>query len=80
MPQPIDAETAMAGRAKQADFEKTEGFKTKAKFGYKIEAKNSELKNVFGYDRADSYGMDCMRMQGAMVIFAANIKRILRLN
>lgn len=65
---------------KQADFEKTEGFKTKAKVGYKIEAKNSELKNVFGYDRADSYGMDCMRMQGAMVIFAANIKRILRLN
>ncbi|WP_353938212.1 transposase [Bacteroides acidifaciens] len=46
----------------------------------KIEAKNSELKNVFGYDRADSYGMDCMHMQGAMVIFAANIKRILRLS
>lgn len=64
----------------QADFEKTEEFKTKAKVRYKIEAKNSELKNVFGYDRADSYGMDCMRMQGAMVIFAANIKRILRLS
>lgn len=64
----------------QADFEKTEEFRTKAKVRYKIEAKNSELKNVFGYDRADSYGMDCMRMQGAMVIFAANIKRILRLS
>lgn len=63
----------------QADFEKTDGFKIKAKVRYKIEAKNSELKNVFGYDRADSYGIDCMRMQGAMVIFAANIKRILRL-
>ena len=36
-------------------------------------------KNVFGYDRADSYGIDCRRMQGAMAIFAANIKRILRL-
>lgn len=65
---------------KQADFEKTEEFKTKAKVRYKIEAKNSELKNVLGYGRADSYGLDCMRMQGAMVIFAANIKRILRLS
>lgn len=64
----------------QADFEKTVEFKTKAKVRYKIEAKNSELKNVFGYDRADSYGMGCMHMQGAMVIFAANIKRILRLS
>ena len=64
----------------QADFEKTEEFRTKAKVRYKIEAKNSELKNELGYDRADSYGIDCMRMQGAMVIFAANIKRILRLS
>ncbi|WP_165157690.1 IS1182 family transposase [Parabacteroides sp. ZJ-118] len=64
----------------QVDFEKTEEFRTKAKVRYKIEAKNSELKNVFGYNRADSYGIDCMRMQGAMVIFAANIKRILRLS
>lgn len=64
----------------QADFEKTEEFKAKAKVRYKIEAKNSELKNLFGYDRADSYGLDCMRMQGAMAIFAANIKRILRLS
>ena len=65
---------------RQADFEKTEEFKEKAKVRYKIEAKNAELKNVFGYDRADSYGLDCMRIQGAMAIFAANIKRILRLS
>lgn len=64
----------------QADFEKSEAFKTKAKVRYKIEAKNAELKHVFGYDRADSYGIDCMRMQGALVIFAANIRRILRLS
>lgn len=63
----------------QADFEKTERFREKARVRYKIEAKNAELKNVFGYGRADSYGIDCMRMQGAMAIFAANIKRILRL-
>lgn len=64
----------------QSDFERTEEFNAKAKVRYKIEAKNAELKNVFGYDRADPYGLDCMRMQGAMVIFAANIKRILRLS
>ena len=45
-----------------------------------LDMTDAELKNVFGYDRADSYGLDCMRMQGAMVIFAANIKRILRLS
>ena len=64
----------------QADFEKTEEFKTKAKGRYKIEAKNDELKNVLGYGRALSYGLDCMRMQGAMAIFVSNIKRILRLS
>lgn len=64
----------------QADFEKTEEFKTKAKGRYKIEAKNAELKNVLGYGRALSYGLDCMRMQGAMAIFVSNIKRILRLS
>lgn len=65
----------------QADFETTEEFKAKAKVRYnKIEAKNGELKNVFGYDRAGSYGIDCMRIQGAMVIFATNIKRIICLS
>lgn len=63
----------------QVDFEKSDEFREKAKVRYKIEAKNSELKNVLGYDRAWSYGIDCMRMQGAMVIFVANIKRILKL-
>lgn len=61
-------------------FDKTEEFKTKAKVRHKIEAKNSEFKNVLGYDRAWSYGIDCMRMQGAIVIFVANIKRILKLS
>ena len=65
---------------RQADFEKSDEFKEKAKVRYKIEAKNSELKNVLGYDRAWSYGIDCMRMQGAMAIFVANIKRILKLS
>jgi len=64
---------------KQIEFQETEFFKEKSKHRYKIEAKNGELKNVFGYDRALSYGLPCMEMQGALTIFAANIKRILKL-
>ena len=58
---------------------KTPEFKAKARERYKIEAKNAELKHVFGYDREESYGLYSMQMQGAITIFAANIKRILKL-
>lgn len=60
-------------------FQETPEFKAKARERYKIEAKNSELKHVYGYDRAESYGLYSMKMQGAITIFAANIKRILKL-
>lgn len=64
---------------KLLEFQKTDEFKKKARERYKIEAKNAELKHVFGYDRAESYGLYSMQMQGAITIFAANIKRILKL-
>ena len=64
----------------QIEFQQTERFKEKAAERYKIEAKNAELKQVYGYDRAQSYGLSCMKMQGAMAIFAANLKRILKLS
>ena len=54
-------------------------YKEKTKHRYKIEAKNSELKNVHGYDRAISYGLSNMQMQGAIAIFTVNLKRILKL-
>lgn len=63
----------------QMKFQQTEYFKEKAKHRYKIEAKNSELKNVHGYGRATSYGIANMQMQGAMAIFTVNLKRILKL-
>ncbi|SJN48664.1 Transposase [Sphingobacterium faecium PCAi_F2.5] len=63
----------------QIAFQETDYFKEKAKHRYKIEAKNSELKNVHGYDRAISYGITNMQMQGAMAIFTVNLKRILKL-
>jgi transposase len=63
----------------QISFQETDYYKEKAKHRYKIEAKNSELKNVHGYDRAISYGITNMQMQGAIAIFAVNLKRILKL-
>jgi hypothetical protein len=63
----------------QVAFQETDYYKEKAKHRYKIEAKNSELKNVHGYDRAISYGITNMQMQGAIAIFAVNLKRILKL-
>nr|WP_083858710.1 IS1182 family transposase [Paenibacillus sp. OSY-SE] len=63
----------------QAEFQESEAFKTKAKERYKIEAKNSELKHRHGYDVASSSGLVGMEIQGAMAIFAVNVKRILKL-
>lgn len=63
----------------QIDFQQTDYYKEKMKHRYKIEAKNSELKNVHGYGRAISYGIDNMQMQGALAIFTVNLKRILKL-
>lgn len=64
---------------KQADFQKTEEFKERFKIRYKIEAKNSELKNIHGYDQCDSAGLANMQLQGAVSIFAVNLKRIIKL-
>ena len=41
----------------QIIFQETDHYLQKSKHRYKIEAKNSELKNVHGYDRAISYGI-----------------------
>lgn len=63
----------------QMIFQATDYFKEKSKHRYKIEAKNSELKNVHGYGRAIAYGINSMQMQGALAIFTVNLKRILKL-
>jgi len=63
----------------QMAFQETEYFKEKAKERYKIEAKHSELKHRHGYDVASSSGLFGMQIQGAMAIFAVNLKRIMKL-
>jgi IS5 family transposase len=63
----------------QIKFQESNYFKEKSKERYKIEAKNSELKHRHGYDVAKSSGLIGMQLQGAMAIFAVNVKRILTL-
>lgn len=63
----------------QEAFQNTEEFKSLAKSRYKIEAKNSELKNRHGYDIASSAGLFSLQVQGATTIFAVNLKRIIKL-
>ncbi|WP_274319531.1 transposase, partial [Paenibacillus qinlingensis] len=65
--------------SEQKAFQESEYFKEKSKERYKIEAKNSELKHGHGYDVATSSGLLAMQLQGAMTIFAVNLKRILKL-
>ena len=64
----------------QLAFQQTDAFKESAKTRYKIEAKNSELKNRHGYDAATSTGLFGMGIQGATAIFTVNLKRILTLS
>ena len=61
------------------DFQESAYFKEKSKERYKIEAKNSELKHRHGYDVASSSGLLGMELQGAVTIFAVNMKRIITL-
>ncbi len=63
----------------QEAFQKTQYFKERFKPRYMIEAKNSELKNIHGYSRCDAAGLSNMQLQGAVSIFAVNLKRILKL-
>lgn len=63
----------------QIEFEQTNEFKKLARSRYKIEAKNSELKNRHGFGVSKSDGLFGMNLQGATTLFVVNLKRILTL-
>lgn len=63
----------------QETLQNTERFKELSKTRYKIEAKNSELKNRHGLKNTTYSGLFGMEIQGATTIFAANLKRIIKL-
>lgn len=63
----------------QRAFQETDVFKQMYHERYQIEAKNGELKTCYGYDKAESYGLQRMQLQSAVSIFTCNLDRILRL-
>lgn len=63
----------------QRAFQETDEFKQMYHERYQIEAKNGELKTCYGYDQAESYGLQRMQLQSAVSIFTCNLDRILRL-
>ncbi|MDD6517993.1 MAG: transposase, partial [Prevotella sp.] len=63
----------------QMKFSQTPEFKEKIKERYKIEQKNGILKNVYGYRMTLSFGIESMKIQGAVAIYVSNIMRILKL-
>jgi len=64
----------------QMDYMKTEEFKELYSERYKVEAKNAELKNNYGYNKANACGKLGITIQGATTLFLANMKRIITLN
>ena len=64
---------------KHMDYMKTDEFQKLYSERYKIEAKNAELKSNFGYDEVNATGKVGITIQGATVLFLANMKRIIKL-
>ena len=61
------------------DYMKTDEFKEMYAERYKIEAKNGDLKNNYGYGQANACGKLGMTIQGATTLFLCNMKRIITL-
>lgn len=59
--------------------EESEYFQERMKIRHRIEEKNGELKEAHGLRRADSRGLFAMHLQMYFTAFAANIKRIVKL-
>lgn len=64
----------------QVDSQNSEEFKNLYKERYKIEAKNSELKNSYGMAKTHFGGLFGMQLQSIMSIFTINLKRIITIN
>jgi len=63
----------------QKEFQETSYFKERSKQRYMIEAKNAELKQAHGLEKADSVGVVAMRLQSYFTAFVVNAKRIVKL-
>jgi len=61
-------------------FENTEYFQKRVKDRYKIEGKNAELKIKHGYAKSWSKNFEAMTLQGKIMLFCVNLKRIQKLS
>lgn len=61
------------------EYVNTEEFREAYKERYRIEAKNSELKNRYGCTRAIGRGLFSIQLQGVAAIFISNMKRIIKI-
>ena len=62
------------------NYMETDEFKELYSERYKIEAKNAELKNRYGYETAQACALLGMTIQSASTLFLVNMKRIIKLN
>ncbi len=63
----------------QMDYMKTDDYKERMAHRYKIEAKNAELQQNYGFGQASAAGITGMTIQAGGTIFLANMKRIFKL-
>ena len=61
------------------EFEASEVFRERLKIRHRIEEKNGEMKVAHGLGRADSAGLEAMRLQTYFTAFVVNVKRIVKL-
>lgn len=61
------------------EFETSAPFKEKMKIRHRIEEKNGEMKVAHGLGRAESVGLEAMRLQTYFTAFVVNVKRIVKL-
>ncbi len=61
------------------DFENSEAFRERLDIRHRIEEKNGEMKVAHGLARADSMGLDAVRLQTYFTVLAVNVKRMVKL-
>ena len=64
---------------RRLEFENSEPFRERLKVRHRIEEKNGEMKVAHGLGRAESVGLEAMRLQTYFTAFAVNVKRIIKL-
>ena len=61
------------------EFEASDAFRERTEIRHRIEEKNGEMKIAHGLRRADSTGLQAMRLQAYFTAFTVNLKRIVTL-